>query len=252
MSDRPTPPGGDPEPPGQSDDAVGPERPPTGQQTPRADLRASDVERDGAVDALHKAVAEGRLSIDELEGRVQSAYTVATRRELELLIADVSVQPLADTRVGSAPATQDQLSVREGPGGSRWVVSILSGHTRRGRWRIGRRCTVVNVMGGSEVDLCDAELADRAIQLNVYSVMGGGEIRVPHGLDVQVSEVSVMGGNDLRLGDEPVPPGAPVLHLRLVSIMGGNSVRRGRKSERGERRQDSELPDAAPRRELGE
>ncbi len=207
------------------------------------DLRASDAERDEAVEALHTAVTEGRLSVDEFEERVQSAYTMPTRRELELLIADVSVQPLAGQHAAARPGTGDQLTVREGPGGSRWVVSIMSSHERTGRWRIGSRCSVINVMGGSDLDLCDAELADRVIELNVYSIMGAGEVYVPHGVDVQVSNVAIMGGNDVQLGDEVVPRGGPEIRIRLVSIMGGCSVRRGRKRDRAERREERELRD---------
>jgi hypothetical protein len=58
-------------------------------------------------------------------------------------------------------------------------------------------------------------------------------------VEVHVSNFAFMGGNDVRLGDEIAPTGAPVIHIRLVSIMGGSDVRRGRKRSRKERRLDS-------------
>jgi hypothetical protein len=212
-------------------------------------LRASDDEREQVVAALHTAVTEGRLGVDELEGRIQSAYTVRTRGELELLIADVSERQLTGDALARA-TKPDGLVVREGPGGNRWVVSIMAGAQRRGRWRVGKRCTVLNVMGGSEIDLCDAELADAAIELNVYSFMGGAEVRVPNGVEVQVSDVSLMGGNDVQIGDEHVPPGGPVIHVKLVSIMAGVSVRRGRKQPRVKRGRGKDLPNSRPSGEL--
>ncbi len=214
------------------------------------DLRASDAERELAVEALRTATSEGRLNVEELEDRLRSAYTVPTRRELELLIADVSVHPLAGASTVAPARTSGGLTVREGPGGSRWVVSIMSGHDRRGRWRIAGRCTVLNVMGGSDIDLCDAELSEPVTQLNVYSIMGGGEIRVPDGVDVQVANVAFMGGNDVQLGDDVTPPGGPQIRIRLVSIMGGASVRRGRKPRRAERRRERELRKAERGNEL--
>jgi hypothetical protein len=214
------------------------------------ELRASDAEREQAVQVLHAAMSDGRLPVDELEGRVQSAYTVRTRRELELLIADVSVRPLAEGLVPAPSATADQLAVREGPGGSRWVIAVLSGADRRGRWRIGKRCTVVNALGGSGIDLCDAELSDPVTELNVYSFMGGGEVRVPHGVAVHVSDFALMGGNDVQLGEEVVPDGGPVIHLRLVSIMSGVGVRRGRRPSKEELRRERELRRAKRRGEL--
>lgn len=222
---------------------------PTPQGSP--DLRASDAEREQAVDALRNAASEGRLTVEELEERLHSAYTVRTRRELELLVADVSVHPVVHGRPVAGRRGSGPPAVREGPGGARWVVSIMSGDDRRGRWRIARRCTVINVMGGSDLDLCDVELSHPVTQLNVFSVMGGGQIRVPNGVEVQVSKLALMGGNDVRLGDEESPPGAPVIRIRLVSLMGGCSIRRGRRLSRAERRRDRELREADRRDQLG-
>jgi hypothetical protein len=217
---------------------------------PSPPLRASDAEREQTVDALRHAVTEGRLSVEELEERLQAAYTVATRRELELLIADVSMQSIAARgSTALAPASGPPV-VREGPGGAGWVVSIMSGNDRRGRWRIASRCTVINVMGGSDLDLCDIELSDPVTHLNVYSLMGGSQIRVPDGVDVHVARVALMGGNDVRLGDAVAPPGAPQIRIRLVSIMGGSNVRRGRRLSRAERRQERELRKSERRGEL--
>jgi Domain of unknown function (DUF1707) len=213
------------------------------------DLRASDAEREQTAETLRQAMGEGRLTVDELEDRLRSAYSAPTVRELERLVADVTVTPGAGRR-SVAPAGSSSLTVREGPGGDRWVVSIMSGHDRKGRWRIAERCTVLNIMGGSDIDLNDVELSDAVTQLNVYSVMGGGEVRVPEGVSVEVSNVAIMGGNDVKLGDEPVPPGGPVIRIRLVSIMGGCGVIRGRKLSKEERRRQKELRKAESRGEL--
>jgi hypothetical protein len=105
-------------------------------------------------------------------------------------------------------------------------------------------------MGASDIDLNDAELSQPVAQINVYSIMGGGDIRVPHGVDVQVSDIALMGGNDIKLGDEVAPPGAPQIRIRLVSIMSGANVRRGRKLSREERRRQKELRRAERRGEL--
>jgi hypothetical protein len=206
------------------------------------ELRASDAEREQAVEALRHAVSEGRLDVEELDERVSSAYTVRTRSELELLVADVSTAVIG-TGHGSRPATRtgSGIVVREGPGGTRRIVSVMGGHDRSGRWRVASRVSVINVMGGSDIDLNDAELSGRETVLRVISVMGGGEIRVPEGIEVEVSQFALMGGNDVRLGDELPPSGGPVIHVRLISIMGGVSVRRGRKPTREERRRAKEL-----------
>lgn len=81
----------------------------------------------------------------------------------------------------------------------------------------------------------------------MYSIMGGGEIRVPDGVDVQVSNFALMGGNGVTLGDEVAPPGSPTIHIRLASIMGGADVARGRKPTKEERRQERRLRKARGR-----
>lgn len=215
----------------------------------RAELRASDADREQTAETLRRAMGEGRLTVEELEERLRAAYSAPTVRELELLVSDVTV-PTATVTRGLSPAGGSGLSVREGPGGDRWIVSIMSGHERRGRWRIAEWCTVLNIMGGSEIDLNDVELSASVTQLNVYSVMGGGEVRVPEGVSVEVSNVAIMGGNDVQLGDEVAPAGGPVIRIRLVSIMGGTGVKRGRKRSKEERRRQQELREADGRGEL--
>ena len=203
------------------------------------DLRASDADRERVVEVLRRAATDGQLTVEELEERVPSAYAARTRKQLEPLTADLSVESLRET----SPAATDRggLKQSDGQDGTRWVVSIMGGHDKRGRWRPAPRCTVLNIMGGSDIDLNDAALAVPVTEIRMYSIMGGGEIRVPHGVDVQVSNFALMGGNDVKLGDEAPPPGAPTIHIRLVSIMGGASVARGRKPTKEERRQEREL-----------
>ncbi|HJS93089.1 MAG TPA: hypothetical protein VJ741_02425 [Solirubrobacteraceae bacterium] len=106
---------------------------------------------------------------------------------------------------------------------------------------------MLSIMGGSTLDLNDAELSDRVTEINVYSLMGGSEIRVLDGANVQVSEFAFMGGNDVRIGAEVAPVGAPTIRIRLVAIMGGSEVRRGRKLSKAERRK---LREAERQREL--
>jgi hypothetical protein len=211
------------------------------------ELRASDSDRERAVEVLRHANSDGQLTVDELEDRVSAAYAARTRRELEQLTADVSPAPAPGDDVSGRDSG---LAVKDGPGGTRWLIAVMGGHERKGWWRLAPRCTVVSFMGGNDVDLNDAELSERVTELNVYSIMGGSEIRVPHGVHVQVSNFAFMGGHEVKLGDEVAPPGAPAIQIRLVSIMGGSTVIRGRKLTRAERKEQRELRKAERQREL--
>jgi hypothetical protein len=192
------------------------------------ELRASDADREKTADLLRHAAGEGRLTMDELDERLDLVYGTRTQRELDKLTADVIV-PGEVERVGS------RMPVRPG-GGSEWVVSVMSGHDRKGRWRVGKHLKVISVMGGSNVDLNDAELTDPETTITVFSLMGGSEIRVPDNVNVVISDFAFMGGNDAKVGEMLPDPGGPTIHIKLWSIMGGSDVQRGRKLSRAERR----------------
>lgn len=198
------------------------------------ELRASDADREHTAETLRHAAAEGRLTVDELDERLARAFGARTGAELERLVADVVVPGSGSpARVSAASAP---MPVRPGPGGTRFLLSLMSGRDRRGRWRLAPKVLNVNVMGGSDLDLNDAELSAPVTTLRIVAIMGGADVRVPEGLDVRVSELALMGGNDVRLGSAPPAPGSPVLHLRLFALMGGIHVRRGRRLSRAERR----------------
>lgn len=193
------------------------------------DLRASDADRDRVAEVLRHAAGEGRITVEELGERIDRAFAARTHGELAELTADL---PQAD-HAAATPA----LPVRPGEGGRRWLISIMSGHDRRGHWRIGERLTSINIMGGGDIDLNDAELSARETTIHVIAIMGGATVRVPEGLDVRVSELALMGGNDVHLGDRPPAPGGPIVHIKLFSLMGGSDVKRGRRLTREQRRE---------------
>jgi hypothetical protein len=204
-----------------------------GDQVP--DLRASDGDRERAALRLRSAAARGQLDVEELEERLTAAFASRTTRELAALTADLGESD--EDELAAQPAGP---AVRFGEGGDRWVVSVMSGNDRTGHWRLAPRVRVINVMGGSDLDLTEAEFSSPVTEMTVVSVMGGSEIYVPEGLRVEASRFALMGGNDVKLGPHRQPDHAPVLRVRLISIMGGSELVRGRKKSRKEKRLERE------------
>ena len=62
-------------------------------QPEQTDLRASDADREAAVQRLRTAALEGRLDDDELEGRLSAAYSARWCSELARLTVDVTPPP---------------------------------------------------------------------------------------------------------------------------------------------------------------
>lgn len=56
-------------------------------------LRVSDQERDGLAGEIREHFAAGRLSQDELDERIQAAYSARTQTELDALRADLPALP---------------------------------------------------------------------------------------------------------------------------------------------------------------
>ena len=197
-------------------------------------VRASDAEREAAVSQLRTAAGEGRLSLDELAERLERALTAVTRADLEPLTRDL---PVADAAAAGAPAAAaDAPAAATSPGatprgaeGRRWLIGIMGGGTQRGRWRIAKRCSVINVMGGADLDLTEAIVDDTEIEIRVFSLMGGSDILVPDGVTVELTGFALMGGNDLKLEGSEAGPGAPVVRVRAYSVMGGTDVKRARR-----------------------
>jgi hypothetical protein len=178
-------------------------------------IRASDAEREAVVARLQAAGGEGRLALEELAERVDRALAATTRDELEPLTRD-----LPEQREEPLPGAKSRS----------WVIGIMGGGTQKGRWRIASRCTVVNVMGGADLDLTGAVVEGAETEIRVFSLMGGSDIVVPDGVHVELSGFALMGGNDLKLEDAPSPPaGAPVIRVRSFAIMGGTDVKRTRR-----------------------
>jgi hypothetical protein len=183
-------------------------------------VRASDAEREQAVDRLKDAAAEGRLTLEELADRTGAAYAATERGELERVVADL---PAAPARRPSAPPAKTR----------RTFVGIMGGDTIRGPIRVADRVTVVNVMGGVDLDLSGATIEGGELTVRVFSLMGGSTIRVPPGVHVDRSGFSLMGGDSVKLPDGTPPPDAPVIRIRSFNLMGGSNIRPPRRRDRG-------------------
>jgi hypothetical protein len=178
-------------------------------------IRASDIEREHAVELLRRHSVEGRLTLEEFAGRIERAYDAKTREELEELTRDLP----ETTAVLTTPPARRQKPA------SRWIVSVMSGTEKRGRWRLARDTRVICVMGGAELDLRHAELEDLDSTITVVAVMGGAEITVPEGVDVDVGGFAFMGGKEFRPGKTVPPPSAPSVRIRAYAVMGGIEVK---------------------------
>lgn len=187
-----------------------------GDGEPAEGIRASDAEREATVERLSAATGEGRLTLEEFSQRMERATTARTRAELDRLVTDLP----ADVGVaGTAVAERAQA-------GTSWHVSPIGGLRVYGPWRMDRHVIVISIVGGTRLDLGQAELAAPEVTLTKVSLVGGVRVGVPTGIRVEASGFSLIGGTRVEGGPEP-GPGAPTVHIRAFSLVGGVRIRRG-------------------------
>jgi hypothetical protein len=169
------------------------------------ELRISDAERDAASTELARHRAEGRLTLDEFSERVDLVYAAKTGVELEVLRRDL-------------PAVAADERHRKP---TRWLISIMGGSRRAGRWRIEGKTRAVAIMGGCNLDLRSAEIPGAEALITCFAWMGGVRIVVPEGVEVDVTGFTIIGGRDIHVKAERPRPGTPLIRIRAFSVMGG-------------------------------
>ena len=189
---------------------------------PNESLRVSDAERDATLRTLGDHAAVGRLTLDELEDRSGRALTAKTRGELATLTSDL-------------PADQGQSQLPARPRKPvRWMVAIMSGSHRRGRFRAVGSINAIAIMGGDEIDLREAEIEGGELTLNLVAIMGGANVYLPDSVEIEVGGFSLMGGHE-EVGSQRSPrPGAPVVRIRIYNLMGGATIYRLPPQARGQ------------------
>jgi Domain of unknown function (DUF1707)/Cell wall-active antibiotics response 4TMS YvqF len=187
----------------------------------RSLMRVSDADREQAAEVLREAAGQGRISMDELDERLELAYAAKTYADLAAVIHDLPQPGVALSPAGGAvPASRIGGTPR-----SKFSIAIMSGARRMGSWVVPRSYVSVAVMGGIEIDLREARFSEPEITLHAYTLMGGIQITVPEDVDVDVSGFAFMGGFDHQASG-PGAPGAPRVKVIGCAVMGGVEVRR--------------------------
>jgi Domain of unknown function (DUF1707) len=107
-----------------------------GSQDDRS-LRASDDDRERVADVLRQAAADGRLTLAELQDRLEALYAAKTYGELEPVVSDLPRAGLPrPSSAASPPAVTESARVPDRVGGtpvSRAAKAVFGGATRRGQ-----------------------------------------------------------------------------------------------------------------------
>jgi hypothetical protein len=172
--------------------------------------RASDADREAAVARLEKALAEGRITVDEFRERTEAAYSAVMTRELEPLSADLPAGASSQVEiVGSrAPAS---------------LFNVVGDVLLNGRVPVPRR--IGTVFGDIKIDLRDLRTNAESVELDLSTVLGDIEVIVPEGVDAQLDGWTVLGDRVIDLAPVPRLAGTPRVVVRAHAVFGDLRLR---------------------------
>jgi len=185
-------------------------------------MRVSDADRERTADVLREAAGQGRITFDELDERLGSAYAARTYADLEIVTRDL---PGPGAVIGPATPGGFPPERTGGSPGMKFSVAIMSASRRAGPWVVPPTYVAFALMGGVELDLRQARFSEPEVTIQAYALMGGIEITVPEDIEVDVSGIGFMAGFD-HSASGPGVPGAPRLKVIGFALMGGVDVKR--------------------------
>lgn len=156
---------------------------------PAGHVRVGYAEREAIATVLQEAAADGRLSMDELDERLDVALRAKTYADLDAVVSDLTVElpwrsqrQLTPPRVPSAPgySREDPLRLEGG----------MSSEKRTGLWVVPPFLRVSSGMGTVKLNCLEATPAAPLIEVEVIAGAGTVLIIVPTG----------WAANDDRLG----------------------------------------------------
>ncbi len=181
-------------------------------------MRASDADRDNYAAVLQEAYAQGRLTRQEYDERLDAALRAKTYADLQPLIADL---PTGNLPVPKPPAPL--LPVTPGSAGPP-MVAVFSAVERKGVWAMADNPVAVAVFGSVELDLREAQIPAGANEIRAFAVLGSVEITVAPGMAVEVVGVGVF-GEFSRSGKASMPqPGMPAIRVSGLALFGSVTV----------------------------
>lgn len=161
-------------------------------------LRASDEDRLEVSERLRDATASGRITLAELDDRLELAWAAKTRGELTPLTADLPSE--------SAAAPGPPLLVRR----------RLSSLRREGYWEPPAQIDVRASMASIRLDLTQAKVGGPVIDIDVHGWCSDVHVIVPAGASVDLSGLTTPLGSCEVRGSESSDDG---LLVRITGRM---------------------------------
>jgi hypothetical protein len=169
-------------------------------------VRASDADRDRAVQALREHLAAGRLTLEEFTERMSAALAATTTADLDVPLREL---PMAEP-------------TRRRP--TRFLLALFGSTEREGRLRLRRRALCVSLFGNIDLDLRQATLEGDVITVFALAMFAALDVYVPEGVEVDLHGLTVFGHKNAQGSDVRPLPGTPLVRVYAFGLFCGMDV----------------------------
>jgi hypothetical protein len=181
-------------------------------------VRISDSDRERAAERLHEALAEGRITVAELEERVAAVYSALYAADLRPPLADLPGDDVVALPVVGALPAAEPLVLRAG----------TSGIKRTGEWSVPARMRVKSAMGSVVLDFCETAIAHPVVEIELVLGTGSAKLLVPDDATANVDALVATMGSVKSTVASQATAGAPHFVVRGRARVGSVTVRRRR------------------------
>lgn len=195
------------------------------------ELRCSDVDRERVAEALRGAAEDGRLTLAELEERLEATFQARTYGDLQPITRDLpqGPYPVPGNQPPSqwTPGRQASQPASSSPdiGRSERITAVLSDEKRVGRWEVPDRVDVMTVCGDAKLDFTEAIVRSSEVVISGAVVLGKMTIIVPEDADVRFeNSANILGERKSKLQQQATSDG-PIFRIRSLLVLGEISVR---------------------------
>lgn len=182
-------------------------------------IRIGHAERDRAVETLREAAADGRLTLDELDERLEHALGARTRGDLRALLGDLVPPTQIEAVVRPALVRAHEVA----PGWS-WqdplvLIARWEDVLRAGPWEVPPFLEVNPVASNIKLDFVDARTQAQVIDIHMLGGAGDLVLVLPDGWAADVTRI------DKGLGSVKASvPSQPQAACPLVIVRGKTSL----------------------------
>lgn len=183
-------------------------------------IRVGHADRDAVIERLQAAAAEGCLTVEELEERIEAAAAAKFHSDLEPLVADL---PGAELAVPAAAAPPVRRDPGHSPDDPLWLEAGMSDERRWGVWHIPPWIAVKPSMSTVMLNCLEAiPPPGGIITLHINPGLGTTRLIVPEGWGCESDRLHTgsLGVKKILVPDRPAPGG---VHVRVEGRTGSST-----------------------------